>query len=212
MRYVSVYKSSMIRRNLTGLLLAAVVVLAGCASGDEASVEQRRADWDAKKAQSAASEKAPQLDAMVRAVSAGKPGAPADLKFDIGARPVVGVPLQVMVAITATSADVATLEVVFNAADGLQIVSGGNSARFQKPKSGETNLHTVTVLPQRDGVFYMSAVALIDTVSDSGSVARTFSIPIIVGEGGAAELSKPSPSVVDSRGERLAPLPAEESR
>lgn len=41
--------------------------------------------------------------------------------------------------------------------------------------------HRLTLVPARDGVFSISAVALIDT--DRSSVTRTFAIPVIVGEG-----------------------------
>ena len=41
--------------------------------------------------------------------------------------------------------------------------------------------HTLRILPKRDGIFVVSAVVSVDTASES--LSRTFSIPLIAGQG-----------------------------
>lgn len=153
---------------------------------------------------------------MVSAVSSGKPGAAVDLKFDLAKRPRIGEPLEVSVVVTARASDIDSLQVIFQSTDGIQVTGGASLPPQAKPADGQTFSHTVTVVPQRDGVFYLSAVALIESGGESASsVARTFAIPIIVGDGvaAAAALSKAAEDAVASGpgGERLIPMPAEQS-
>lgn len=155
-------------------------------------------------------------EAMVSAVSSGKPGAAVDLKFDIGKRPRVGETLEVAIAVTVRAPDIDKLQVVFQSTEGIEVVEGAQLGPVDKPADGRLLAHKVRVLPKQDGVYYLSAVALVDTTSaGGGSVARTFAIPIIVGDG--VSLDAPtSKAAADATaegvgGEALVPLPAEES-
>jgi hypothetical protein len=159
---------------------------------------------------------ADRTETMVSAVSSGKPGAAVDLKFDLGKRPRVGEPLDVAVAVTTRAADIDELRVVFQSTEGVEVVGGAQLGPVAKPADGQTFSHTVRVLPKQDGVYYISAVALVEAAASGvSSIARTFAIPIIVGDSvsldaamskAAAEATAEGPS-----GERLVPLPAEES-
>lgn len=152
---------------------------------------------------------------MVSAVSSGKPGAAVELKFDIAQRPRVGESLPIAIVVTTRAADIAKLEVFFQSTDGIQVVDGLKLEAPANPANGQALSHTVTVLPQKDGVSYLSAVAMVETSAGGGSVARTFAIPIIVGDIVAAEaaLQQAAEDTATSgpRGERVQPLPAEES-
>lgn len=191
------------------LPIAALLLLTACGGS---SPSDRDAAADRKSATSA-----DVVDAtMVSAVSSGKPGAAVDLKFDIATRPRVGEPLQVTVAVTTRAADIDKLQVIFQSTDGIQVTDGVQLPTQERPADGQTFSHVVTVLPQKDGVFYLSAVALVESGGDAGSsVARTFAIPIIVGDIVAAEaaLQQAAEDTATSgpRGERVQPLPAEES-
>ena len=198
------------RFGIGAMLLAAAAVL-GCSSKDAPTVEQRRTDWDAKKASSAAAEKMRGIESFVSAVSSGKPGAPVGIKFDITAKPQAGTPLDIVIGIAAQSESIASLEVYFKASDGLQVLAGAQSARLEKPQPGSPVMHTVRVLAPRDGMYFLSAVALVEGAGDGASLARTFSIPIIVGTGASAASQKATPVVTDAKGERLAPLSATET-
>ena len=195
------------------LALLSCAMLAACGGGapkDGGSGESGDAGSAAKAASATASTN------MVSAVSSGKPGAAVDLKFDLAKRPRVGEPLEVNVVVTARASDIDSLQVIFQSTDGIQVTGGASLPPQAKPTDGQTFAHTVTVVPQRDGVFYLSAVALIESGGDgASSIARTFAIPVIVGDGvaAAAALSKAAEDAVASGpgGERLIPMPAEQS-
>lgn len=191
------------------LPIAALLLLTACGGS---SPSDRDAAADRKSATSA-----DVVDAtMVSAVSSGKPGAAVDLKFDIATRPRVGEPLQVTVAVTTRAADIDKLQVIFQSTDGIQVTDGVQLPTQERPADGQTFSHVVTVLPQKDGVFYLSAVALVESGGDAGSsVARTFAIPIIVGDVVAAEAALDQATADTLKqgpgGEKVVPLPAEES-
>ena len=151
----------------------------------------------------------------VSAVSSGKPGAAVDLKFDIAQRPRVGESLPISIVVTTRATDIAKLEVFFQSTDGIQVVDGLKLEAPANPTNGQEFSHTVTVLPQKDGVSYLSAVAMVETGPGGGSVARTFAIPIIVGDIVAAEAAlqqaAEDSATTGPRGERVQPLPADES-
>lgn len=153
---------------------------------------------------------------MVAAVSSGKPGAAVDLKFDIAKRPRVGETLEVTVAVAPRAPDIDKLQVVFQSTEGIEVVDGAQLGPIAKPADGQVFTHTVRVLPKQDGVFYVSAVALVESPSGGGaSVARAFAIPVLVGDSvsldAAASKASVDTTTAGPGGERLAPLPAEES-
>lgn len=165
---------------VTSLLLVAVT---GC--GSEPAPE----------AQPAVAKPASKPDAaadMVSGVTAGKGDSQVDLKFAIGARPEPGVPLVIEVALT-PRAPSNQLRLIFQAADGIDIREGQDMPVIQNAAPGTPVAHRVTVVPLRDGIFSLSAVALFD--SDTASITRTFVIPIIVGQGVALPDPAASPSV-----------------
>lgn len=117
---------------------------------------------------------------MVTAVSAKAGGGMVELGFAIQKRPKVGEPVEIEFAIT-PSVDLERVFARFQAAEGLQIVAGAETDHLEKPAKGVPVSHVVTVLPKADGIFYVTAVILAD--SDKESVARTFTVPLIAGQG-----------------------------
>ena len=90
----------------------------------------------------------------------------------------------------------------------------GSEAVQDNPSEGVALTHVVTVVPKREGVFYLGAVALVE--GPGGSVARSFAIPIIVGDPVAAERAlsdKPAQGTLSKSagGEKIVSLPASES-
>lgn len=152
----------------TSLLL---VVLLGCES--EPVPQAAPAATTAGQSQDAAAD-------MVTGVTAGKGNSMVELKFAIGARPEPGVPLVIDIALTPTEKS-NQLRLIFQATDGLEISEGQDTASIQNANPGVPIAHKVKVVPLRDGIFALSAVALFD--SDTASITRTFVIPIIVGQG-----------------------------
>ncbi len=128
----------------------------------------------------AAPRKAPLSPDMVSAVSGSKGSAAVDLKFALGSRPEPGRPLDIEMAVIPADAS-ATIRLIVQNSDGLAITAGQEMTIPKGAEPGTALMHRVTIVPARDGVFSLSAVALIDT--DKSSLTRTFAIPIIVGEG-----------------------------
>ena len=122
-----------------------------------------------------------QSDNMVAAVSATKGGAPVEVKFELRERPQVGQPVDIDIAVLPVSPNLERVHAIFQAGDGLDLVSGGETALIEKPADGVPIRHTLRILPKRDGIFVVSAVVSVDTASES--LSRTFSIPLIAGQG-----------------------------
>lgn len=117
---------------------------------------------------------------MVSAVTGSKSEAAVDLKFALQSRPEPGRPLDIDLAVIPLDAS-ARIRVIVQNTDGLEITQGQEMAVPEGAEAGVPLIHRLTVVPARDGVFSLSAVALVDT--DKSSMTRTFAIPIIVGEG-----------------------------
>lgn len=153
---------------------------AGCGWRENEPVAAPAPD-PAKAAATPAGPKAPSLDKdMVSAVSGAKSSAIVDLKFRLDTRPEPGKPIDIDIAVIPKVAG-ARIRVLLQNAEGLEIRSGQEMPVSQPLGAGESVTHRVTVVPARDGVFAMTAVALVDT--DQSSVTRTFAIPVIVGQG-----------------------------
>lgn len=188
----------------TALLCAALLALLGCSDANDESAAAA-----AETAQIAAARRnaAAETQDMISAVAAGKPGAPIDVRFDVPTKPRVGEPLKIDVAVVPLSA-VGRLEVVFQGNDGLSVASDGQLGPLDNPAVGKVLRHTVTVLPQSEGVFMLSAIAMTD--GDDASMSRSFAMPIIVGNVPAVA-SKPQSSITDATGESVETLPAVET-
>jgi len=159
---------------------ALVLMLAGvdgCGKAERTGNPARPSRSAAKKAPDAA-ELA--LADMVSAVASGKPSADMQLKFELRGRPVVGEPVDVDLALIPAQ-DLDRIYATFQAGDGLEITKGAKTPEVDRPPAGIPIPHTLTIVPKRDGVFYVSAIVLAD--SSNESVTHSFWIPVIAGAG-----------------------------
>lgn len=195
-------------RLVTGMLLLVVTAVLGACARNKAPTADQAASAAAtaqRKNRSAAD------DAMVSAVSAsGKPGAPVDLKFDLAARPELGKPLEVRISVLPLNASITQLRVVFQPNEAVEVQAGSEMAVQDRPAEGVTISHTVRIVPRRNGVSYLGAVALVEGAGVS--IARSFAIPIIVGDPIEAEQAladKPAQGNLakGARGESIVSLP-----
>jgi len=156
------------------LLLAAA--LPGCgASSDQARAARAKHQEEVRAA--AAAHSAGGDEDLVNAASPGGPGPPISLKFGLGGRPVVGQPLQIHVAMLPDSPNaIRHLYGSFTPGDGLSLQSQ-HSFELRDVADGVTLRQDVTVLPQQAGILSLSATLIVDF--DTGSVSRTFGIPLI---------------------------------
>jgi hypothetical protein len=163
---------------MAGAVALILVATSGCGSSEHASTgatHSRRATANRDSAT-----QGPALGNMVSAVSAGKSSATIDLKFELLGRPVVGQPVDINFALI-PGHELDRMSAVFHAADGLELTQGEKTEIIDHPEVGVAVTHTITIVPQRDGIFYLTAVVLADSPTDS--LTRTFSIPVIAGAG-----------------------------
>ena len=186
--------------------VAAAVVLAvsGCGSSDGSGSGAAPANKASPVAKAANIVRRP-LDTMVAAVSATKGGPPVELKFELRERPQVGQPLDIDIALLPVSPNLERVHANFQASDGLDLISGGETAQIEKPQDGVPIHHTIRILPKRDGIFVVSAVVSVDSANES--LSRSFSIPVIAGEGLAELAAKSEVSAGQAPERPTAPKP-----
>lgn len=141
---------------------------------------------------------------MARAVGNGKPGAAADIKYEFAARPEAGKPVELQVALI-PSAGVDSLEATFSGMDGITL-AGPLTASIASPKAGEPHTHTLSVLAERNGVYYITVA--VSTQISGATLGRTFAIPFVVGTQLAQQ--KPAPAT-DASGKAVEPMKAQET-
>ncbi len=71
------------------------------------------------------------------------------------------------------------MRVTYISTDALAVQPMVAPAEYREIQAGNVYRHELSVVPRDNGVYYVSAVVLLDT--DTGSVARTFAIPVVVG-------------------------------
>ena len=125
---------------------------------------------------------------MVTAVSASKAGPPVEMKFSLGTRPEVGQVTSIDVAVIPRNPVPDGLSVSFQVVDGLDLVDGAQLGRVDKLVDGSPVRHVVKVLPKRDGIFALTAVVSFSSANQE--LNRTFSIPVIAGEGMPDQVAK----------------------
>jgi len=145
---------------------------------------------------------------MARAVGSGKPGAAVDIKYDFKDRPEVGKPVEVKIAFI-PGAGVESLEAKISDMDGIT-VAGGLNPQFNNVQAGQPYEHTFSLLANRAGVFYVSVE--VTTHFGEASTARTFAIPLAVGDIAAEQgQKKKSAPTRDATGEAIESMPAKET-
>ena len=185
--------------NRRAICLAIVgLALTACGSEPEPDVAATPAQAAAKPAP------ADPMARMAQAVGSGKPGAAVGIRYDFASKPADGTPTELQLAFI-PNAGVDSLEVVVNGMDGVTL-SGPLTASFPEVEAAKPYLHTVTVLPDRAGVFYLSVVAT--TQIGNQNLSRTFSVPFVVGNVPAQQ--KPAPQT-DASGEAVQPAKAKET-
>ena len=166
------------------LLMIGSALLGACGSdGDDASAREQHAVAQAAKNRSNTPKNAVDLD-MVAAPSSSKTAGAVALKFAVTQKPEVGAPVDIRLALIPTPG-LERVVASFQGSEGLELRSGAKTPTFEKPEAGASINHTLTVVPSSDGIFYVTAVVVSD--SEETSVSRTFTIPVIAGEGLSVE-------------------------
>jgi hypothetical protein len=152
--------------------------LFGCGSSAEKARKELARQLDAPKVHAPAPSSSVGGDAdMVNAATPGGPGPPIGLKFSLGGRPVVGEPLQIHIAMLPdTQNAIRHLYGSFAPGEGLALQSQ-RSFELRDLADGVPLHQEVTVVPQQAGILSLTATLSVDF--DTGSVSRTFGIPLI---------------------------------
>ena len=178
------------RLRCSAAALGAVAILGACSSGETpgAAASAARPSQAAQRKSLPSNVLSPD---MVSAVSAGGTGAPAvQVKFELRQRPGVAQPVDIDLAIVPASGALDRVSGKVEVGDGLELVAGGEIPPTERPVEGVPILHSIKVLPKKDGIFTVSAVLGVDAAGESSS--QTFSIPIIVGAGLPEQPAKPA--------------------
>lgn len=141
---------------------------------------------------------------MARAVGNGKPGAAVELRYEFSGKPAIGTPIDLQVMLV-PQAGVDAMDVVVRAMDGLTL-AGPSSVSFAEVEPSKPYTHTVSVLPDRAGVFYLSVV--ITTQIGNSNLSRTYAIPLAVGNVPVQQKAAPQ---TDASGEAIQPAKAQET-
>jgi hypothetical protein len=175
--------STRISRAGFGLAVATLLLaLHGCGSSKDSTdaANAKKSATDASKKHIADPGNLPPAD-MVAAVSAGKGGPPVELKFELRSSPQAGQALTMDFAILPAAQSIERVNAKFQGSDGLELVDGGDMAAVDKPAQGSVIRHVIQLVPKQDGIYTVTAAVSVDLASDS--ITRTFTIPLIVGEG-----------------------------
>ena len=159
-----------------------LLALHGCGSSKDSTDARngKKSATDASRKHVADPGNLPPAD-MVAAVSAGKGGPPVELKFELRSSPQAGQALTVDFAILPDAQSIERVNAKFEGSDGLELVDGGVMAAVDKPAQGSVIRHVIQLVPKQDGIYTVTAAVSVDLASDS--ITRTFTVPVIVGEG-----------------------------
>jgi hypothetical protein len=181
----------------------ALLVVAGCSKESQEDIVAPKPN--PALARELAAAKDPTLR-MARAVTAGKPGADVDVKYDILSKPEPGVPSEVKLAII-TGAPAERLTYKITGMPGLTL-AGTLEGTVSKVTAGQVIDSSFSLLPDAPGIYYASVTVM--TLNAGSEMGRTFSVPLLVGDVAAAQ--KPAvPPKQDAKGQAIEPMKAEEN-
>ncbi len=118
---------------------------------------------------------------MVAAVSVGKGGPPVGLKFELRATPQVGQAVDLDLVVLPDAPAIERIDGRVDGSENLTLIEGGDLGAIDKPAQGSVIRHVVRLLPKQDGIFIVTAAVTVTLANDS--ITRTFTIPVIVGDG-----------------------------
>lgn len=195
---------------LITLVSVSVFALAACSSDPE---PEAVADAGAPQAAAPAPAPSPTPPAkpaddsaakMARAVGNGKPGAAVDIRYEFLAKPAVGAPTELEIALI-PNVGVDAMDATISGMDGVTL-AGTLAPSFASVEAGKPYKHTVSLLPDRTGVFYITVA--VNTQISGSTLGRTFSIPFAVGNPPVQQKAQPQK---DASGQAIEPMKAEES-
>lgn len=189
------------RQLLLCVSMATLALLGGCSSEPEPEVAAPATNAPAKPVAAAPKD---ETATFAKAVGDGKPGAAVNIRYEFSGKPTIGVPTELDVAFI-PSAGVDSMEATLSGMEGITL-AGTLTVSFTSVEAGKAYRHKLSVLPDRTGVFYITAS--VNTQIAGSGLNRTFSIPFVVGQPVTQQKAAPAK---DDKGESIKSMPAEES-
>jgi hypothetical protein len=189
------------QRLLVCIPMATLALLGACSSEPDPQATASATTAPAKPVAAAPKD---ETATFARAVGDGKPGAAVNIRYEFSGKPTIGVPTELDVAFI-PSAGVDSLEATLGGMEGITL-AGPATATFTSVEAGKAYRHKISVLPDRTGVFYITAS--VNTQIAGSGLNRTFSIPFVVGQPVTQQKAAPPK---DAKGESIKSMPAEES-
>lgn len=158
----------------------AAVALAACGSDEtDVGVAKDKVEVAVVAPEAAAKPISPDYDGTV-----AKPGSPYAISYRIIGTPIVGSPLTIdLQVVSALAPRPMTLDYRINDATSMVFAdSQPTSVRMELADNERAFQQRVTVIPQREGRFYLNVSASFE--SDDGTVSTAMAVPIQVGAGG----------------------------
>ncbi|MBI3562902.1 MAG: hypothetical protein HY080_14425 [Gammaproteobacteria bacterium] len=147
----------------------------------------------------------------IRPRSAGKPSAPIDITYQLSGTPAVSVPLKISINFKPL-VPAHNLNVSYHMQGALTGLDPVSEVNIPDPATGKLLTQTVEVLPQAEGLHYVSVSA---TLEDANGQLQNKSIMIPVAVGEKAKLNPEHPNKThiqqDPQGNPIIVLPAQES-
>ncbi len=177
-----------IRRSLAIPALAAALLIGGCHFGSHGAAPAQAASGAHPPApRTAPAHTASATDGdLVAAVAASTGSAPLEVKFALHEHPQPGVSVPIQLVVT-PHVPLDRLFASFQGGDGITVEAGKELSVQEHPEPGVPIHHGLAVIAPQPGIYYVSATVLTDAGADS--IARTYEIPVIVGDGLAGDLS-----------------------
>lgn len=185
-------------------IVASALMISACNSEPEPETTQSAAPAPQQAAPATTKAADDPTAKMARAVGDGKPGAAVELRYEFASKPEVGVPTEVEIAFV-PRAGVDSLDATITGMEGIT-VAGNLKAHFDSVAADKPYEHTVSLLPDRAGVYYITVN--VTTTLSGASIGRTFSIPFVVGTPAAQRKAEPPK---DASGQAIQSMKAQES-
>lgn len=192
-------------KTTTGILTALVAAALLSACGSEEAAAPEAASTPAPAAPRPVLNSSDPVARMARAVSTAKTGAAVEMRYEILSKPVLGTPFDIEIALV-SGAEAETMTVLIAGMPGLTVTNEVLSP-LADVRTGQVNTHKFTALADQPGVYYVSVT--VTTLLAGTTQARTFSIPVLLGDPAAAQKATVEPAK-DATGQAIQSMPAQE--
>lgn len=179
-----------ITRNAAAALVLAAL-LGACGSGHDGTAGGSGSHV-AKKALSPADQLSRALVAGFTQVKPGNTPLPVQVKFALQSKPEVAQPLDVTIAIVPTASNLDRVFGKVEGEEGLEMAGSGELEAAERPLENTPIERTIKVLPQKEGIYTLTATVSVDMAGQISTQSYTF--PVITGNGMPDLPSAPAPA------------------